>query len=96
MVCCSPPSRTQRAPQLEQTARRWRLLTTVIRADAHSGQRGIRSPPGWVMDGSLTTSGSRPVRLGQLVLGAAQAFERAFEWTPLRPDRHRFSLVHRP
>ena len=44
------------------------------------------TPPGWVMGSSLMTSGSRPVRLGQLVLGAAQAFE----WTPLRPDRHWF------
>jgi hypothetical protein len=42
IVCCSLPSWTQRAPQLEQKARRWRLMTTVIRADAHSGQRGIR------------------------------------------------------
>jgi len=42
MVCCWLPSWTQRAPQLEQKVRRWWLMTMVICADAHSGQRGIR------------------------------------------------------
>jgi hypothetical protein len=42
IVCCSLPSWTQRAPQLEQKVRRWWLMTMVICADAHSGQRGIR------------------------------------------------------
>jgi hypothetical protein len=42
IVCCWLPSWIQRAPQLEQKVRRWWLMTMVICADAHSGQRGIR------------------------------------------------------
>jgi hypothetical protein len=46
-VCCSLPSWIQHAPQSEQKARRSRLMTTVICADAHSGQRGT----GHLLDG---------------------------------------------
>jgi len=56
-------------------------MTTVIRADAHSVASDF-------LDGWLSLDEWQPpVHLGQLVLGAAQAFE----WMPLRPDRHRFS-----
>ena len=86
IVCCSLPAWTQRAPRSEQKARRSRLMTTVIRADAHSVTSDF-------LDGWLSLNEwLPPVHLGQLVLGATQAFE----WAPLRPDRHWFSLVHWP
>src|SRR6266511_6156040 len=73
--CRSLPSWTQRAPQSEQKAHRWRLMT-VICADAHRGQRGM-GPPGWA--GSVTTSGRRrPVEacVGRRHLGGGSGGRR--------------------